>query len=326
MRRREFIAGLGSAAVVWPVAARAQQPAVPVVGFFDFGPPRPDARRVAEFRQGLVEAGFVEGRNVAIEYRWANNQKQQLASLAAELVQRHVTAIVGCSGPSVLAAQAATSTIPIVFGLASDPIKFGLVASLSRPGGNMTGLTSLSSELISKRLDLLHKMAPLATTVAYITDPEVRDSEGPTSDMLGAARQLDLKAVILEARNERDIDAAFAMLVERGAGALIVAPHLLFDEHDQKIIELATRNKIPVIYPDRDFTVVGGLMSYSADNDAGFRQMGSFYVARILKGAKPADLRICDQQQDRQGARPYHPGNAPGHCRRGDRISCRALQ
>ena len=290
MKRRDFIAGLGAAAV--PLAARAQQPTMPVVGLLDLGPPRHHERYVAEFRQGLAEAGFVEGRNVVIEYRWANNQVQQLAPLAAELVQRHVTVIVPCSGPSVLAAQAATSTIPIVFGLGTDPIKFGLVASLNRPGGNMTGLSSLSSELIGKRLDLLRKIAPLATTVAYITDPEARDSEEPTRGMLAAARTLALQAIILEARNELDIDAAFATLIERGSSALIVAPHVLFARYDKKILELAARNKIPAIYPDRDFTVAGGLMSYNADTDASFRQIGSFYVAKILNGAKPADLPV----------------------------------
>jgi ABC transporter substrate binding protein len=167
MRRREFIAGLGGA-VAWPLAARAQQSAVPVVGLLDLGPPRPDASYVTALRQGLAEAGFVEGRTVAIEYRWANSQEQQLAPLATELVQRQVTVIVPCSGPSVLAAQAATSTIPIIFGVFStDPIKFDLVASLSRPGGNMTGISSLSSELIGKRLDLLRKMAPLATPLRF---------------------------------------------------------------------------------------------------------------------------------------------------------------
>jgi putative tryptophan/tyrosine transport system substrate-binding protein len=293
MRRRDFIVGFVSAAGALPSAARAQQSAVPVVGLLDLGPPRPDASYVTAFRRGLAEAGFVEGRTVAIEYRWANSQEQQLAPLATDLVQRQVTVIVPCSGPSILAAQAATSTIPIVFGVFStDPIKFGLVAGLSRPGGNMTGLSSLSSELIGKRLDLLRKMAPLATTVAYITDPEARDSEVPARGTLAAARTLDLQAIILEARNELDIDAAFATLVERRAGALIVAPHVLFERHDKKIVELAARNKIPAIYPDRDFTVAGGLMSYNADTEAAFRQIGSFYVAQILKGAKPADLPV----------------------------------
>jgi putative tryptophan/tyrosine transport system substrate-binding protein len=286
-----FIAGI-SGALAWPLAARAQQRTVPVVGFFDLGPPRPDARYVAEFRQGLAEAGFIEGRNVAVEYRWANNEEQQLAPLAAELVQRHVTVIVPCSGPTVLAAQAATSTIPIVFGLGTDPIKFGLVASLSRPGGNITGLSSLSTELIGKRLDLLRQIAPFATTVAYMIDPTARNSEDETRDMLEAAQALHRQAIILEARNELDIDSAFATLVERGASVLVVAPHILFEGNARKIVELAVRNKIPAIYPDRDFTVAGGLMSYNADTEASYRQIGSFYVAKILKGAKPSDLPV----------------------------------
>jgi putative ABC transport system substrate-binding protein len=229
MRRRQFIAGLGSA-VAWPVVARAQQPALPVLGFLDGGSPRPDASDVVAFRQGLAAAGFVEGRTVAIEYRWANRQGGRLAPLAAELVQRKVAVIVAIdSGPTVLAAQAATSTIPIVFAFAGDPIEFGLVASLSRPGGNMTGVTFLSSELTGKRLGLLLEMAPLATTGAYLTNPLVRDSEAQTRDMLAAVRALGRQAIILEARDqaatrsllasarqaalrieEAEIDAAFA--------------------------------------------------------------------------------------------------------------------
>jgi putative tryptophan/tyrosine transport system substrate-binding protein len=290
MRRREFIVGLGSAAA-WPLAARAQQQAMPVVGFLDLGSPRPDAGYVAAFRQGLAAAGFLDGRTVAIEYRWANNQAQRLAPLAAELVQRQVAVIVTFSGPAVLAAQAATSTIPIVFGLSTDPIKFGLVASLSRPGGNMT-LSSLSSELTGKRLDLLRELTPLGTTVAYITDPGARGSEEPARDMLAAARALGRQAIILEARDELDIDAAFATLVERGASALIVAPHILFERNDEKIVELAARHRIPAIYPRPGFVVAGGLMSYDADPVAAMRQIGSFYVAKLLKGAKPADLPI----------------------------------
>jgi putative ABC transport system substrate-binding protein len=222
MRRREFIAGLGSAAA-WPLAARAQQPALPVVGFLDLRSPRPDARDVSAFREGLAAAGFVEGRTVAIEYRWANNVGARLAPLAAELVQRRVAVIVALGGPPVLAAKAATSTIPIVFGIGGDPIKFGLVASLSRPGGNMTGVTGLSGELTGKRLDLLRQMAPLATTVAYLTDPGARDSEEATREMLATARALGRQAIILEAQRGFEIDAAFATLVERGAGALVVA-------------------------------------------------------------------------------------------------------
>ena len=297
MQRREFIAGLGSA-VAWPVVARAQQPAVPVVGFLNLGSPTRSSGAggvsyIAIFRQSLAEAGFVEGRTVAIDYRWANYQVQRLAPLAAELVQRQVAVIVAIdSGPTVLAAKAATSTIPVVFGLGGDPIKFGLVASLSRPGGNMTGVTFLSSELTGKRVDLLREIAPLATTVAYITDPGAGDSEQATSDMLEAARALGRQVIILEARNELDIGPAFATLVDGGAGALVVGPHILFEKNAITIVELAAHHKIPTIYSGRWFAALGGLMSYTADLTAVVRQIGSLYVAQILRGAQPADLPV----------------------------------
>jgi len=290
MQRREFIVGLGSAAA-WPMVARAQQPALPVVGFLAGGPPRPNASYLVAFRQGLAAAGFVDGRTVTIEYRWANNP-QQLATLAAELVERQVAVIVALTGPTILAAKAATSKIPIVFGLTADPIEFGLVASLSRPGGNMTGVTDLSGELTGKRLSILLEIAPLAMTVAYLTDPRVRISEGPTRDILAAARALGRQAIILEARNEAEIDSAFATLLENGAGALVVAPHILFNENGKKILEFAARHKIPAIYPRRSFVALGGLMSYTADGVAAFRQIGSLYVSQILKGARPADLPV----------------------------------
>jgi putative ABC transport system substrate-binding protein len=291
MRRREFIAGLGSTAA-WPLATRAQQTAMPVVGFLDLREPSADAVDVVEFRQGLAAAGFIEGRTVAIEYRWANDQMERLAPLAAELAQRGVAVIVAGGGPAVLAAKAATSTIPIVFGLGGDPIVFGLVASLGRPGGNMTGVTDLHSKLTGKRLDLLRQVAPLATTVAYLTDPRAQDSEEATSDMLAAARALGRQTMILEARNELDIDAAFATLAERGAGALVVGPHILFERYGKKIVELAARHNIPAIYHGRWLVVRGGLMSYAPDPVAARRLMGSFYVAQILRGAKPADLPV----------------------------------
>jgi len=292
MQRREFIVGLGSAAA-WPMVARAQQPALPVVGFLAGGPPRPNASYLVAFRQGLAAAGFVDGRTVTIEYRWANNQGARLATLAAELVQRQVAVIVAIdSGPTVLAAKAATSKIPIVFALAADPIEFGLVASLSRPGGNMTGVTDLSGELTGKRLSILLEIAPLAMTVAYLTDPRVRISEGPTRDILAAARALGRQAIILEARNEAEIDSAFATLLENGAGALVVAPHILFNENGKKILEFAARHKIPAIYPGPSFVALEGLMSYTADIMPAVRQIGSLYVPQILKGAKPADLPI----------------------------------
>jgi putative ABC transport system substrate-binding protein len=260
---------------------------MPVVGLLDLGSPKPDAGYVAMFRQGLATAGFTEGRTVRIEYRWANDQGRRLPPLAAELVQRQVTVIVALGDPAILAAKAATSTIPIVFGLGADPIKFGLVASLSRPGGNMTGVSLLSSDLTGKRLDLLCEIAPSATTVAYITDPRARDADEPMKSIA-----LGRQAIILEARNARDIDAAFTTLVEHGAGALVVGPHILFETNSQRIVELAARHQIPTIYHGRWIVVAGGLVSYTADSAAAARQIGYHYVAQILRGAKPADLPV----------------------------------
>jgi ABC-type uncharacterized transport system substrate-binding protein len=300
IRRREFIVGLGAAA--WPFAAPAQQRAMPVIGFLSLDLPIAtrssgaggrNADYVAVFRQGLSEAGFVEGQTVAIEYRWANSQARRLTSLAAELVQRQVAVIVAIdSSAAALAAKATTSTIPIVFALGADPIKLGLVASLARPGGNTTGVTFLSAELTGKRLDLLREIAPLAKTVAYITDPEAPDSEEATREVLATAGALGRQAIILEARNELDIDAAFAMLVERGAGALVAGPHILFERNAKKIVDLAERHKIPAIYSGRRFVALGGLMSYTADLVSAVRQIGSLYVAQILRGSKPADLPV----------------------------------
>jgi putative tryptophan/tyrosine transport system substrate-binding protein len=287
MRRREFIAALGSAAA-WPVMARAQQAATPMIGYLSFGSPKEGADGVAAFLQGLAAAGYVEGRDVAIEFRWGNHQGWRLPSLATELVERQVAVIVALDGgPSALAAKAATSTIPILFLLGADPAKFGLAA-----GGNLTGLAVLSSELMSKRLDLLREIAPSATTVAYITDPRTQDSEEPTRVMQEAAHARGRQATILEARSGNDIDAAFATLVERGAGALVVGPHALFETNGKKIIGLAARHKISTIYPSRGFAVAGGLMSYTADGIAAIRQIGSAYAAPILRGARPADLPV----------------------------------
>jgi putative ABC transport system substrate-binding protein len=278
----------------WPLVARAQQqPEMPVVGFIDLRSPSPDAVELAAFRQGLAAAGFVEGQNVAIEYRWANNQQWLLAPLAAELVQRQVAVIVALDSLStIFAASRATSTIPIVFSEAGDPTMWSRVGTLNRPSGNMTGVTPLSSDLTGKRLSLLREMAPLATTIAYLTDPGELNSEAMTKDMLAAARTLGRQALILEARNELDLDPAFTTLVESGAGALVVGPHLLFKTYRDKIVELAARHKIPAIYPHRSFAVGGGLMSYAAEGTALWRLVGSLYVAQILRGAKPTDLPV----------------------------------
>jgi putative tryptophan/tyrosine transport system substrate-binding protein len=287
MRRREFIAGLGSAAA-WSAGARAQQPPMPMIGYLSFGTPREGLEGVAAFLQGLTAAGYVEGRDVALEFRWANHQGFRLPSLAAELVQRQVAVIVALDGgPSAIAARAVTSTIPILFLLGADPDKFGFVAA-----GNMTGLTAVSSELVSKRVDLLREIAPSATTIGYITDPRARDFEEPKRTMLTAVGALGRQAMILEARSESEIDTAFAALVERGASALVVGPHVLFERNSAKIIDLAARHKISAVYPNRGFAVAGGLMSYTTDGIAAIRQIGSLYTAKILGGAKPADLPV----------------------------------
>jgi putative tryptophan/tyrosine transport system substrate-binding protein len=285
MRRRKFIVGLAAAAMC-PLGARAQT--IPVIGYLSFGTPREGLDGVAAFLQGLAAAGYVEGRDVAIEFRWADHQGWRLPSLAAELVEHQVAVIVALDGgPSALAAQAGTSKIPILFLLGADPAKFGFAA-----GGNMTGLTSVSSEIMGKRVDLLREMAPAAATIGYITDPRAQDFEEATRSMLTAVRALGRQAIILEARGGSDIDGAFATLVERGAGALVVGPHVLFERNKQKIIDLAARHKISAIYPDRGFAIAGGLMSYTTDGIAAIRQIGRLFAAQILKGAKPADLPV----------------------------------
>jgi putative ABC transport system substrate-binding protein len=229
MRRREFVTLLGGAAATWPPAARAQRPPTPVIGFLDLGPPRPDVGYVTEFRRGLAEAGYVEGRNLTIEYRWADHQEDRLPELAADLVRRQVAVIVALdSGPTVFAAKAATSTIPIVFAFGGDPVKYGLVASLNRPGGNLTGVTNLTTELGSKRFDLLQAMVPQAMTLAYLTDPRVPSAAEQTNEMHAAGRALGRDIIVVEARSQPEIEAAFETIAQRGAGALAVGSFLLF--------------------------------------------------------------------------------------------------
>jgi putative ABC transport system substrate-binding protein len=291
MKRREFIT-LAVGAAAWPIAARAQQRSMPVVGYLDLTTSRPNPIVPPGFREGLAAAGFVEGRNVTIEARFARNQGERLAQFAAELVERKVAVIVALdSDPPVFVAKAATSTIPIVFRLSSDPIKRGLVTSLSRPGGNMPGVAVLDTELVGKRLQLLCEMAPQARTVAYLTDPRPPFSEELRNEVLAAAHALGRDAIIFEARSGPDIDAAFATLVERGADALVVGPYVLFINNGKKIIEFAAHHNIPAMYSGRSFAVAGGLMSYGV-GDPVYRLIGSQYVAPILRGTKPADLPI----------------------------------
>jgi ABC-type uncharacterized transport system substrate-binding protein len=292
MKRREFITLLGGTVIAWPLPARAQQPAVPVIGFLNY-PASPETNRgVADaFRRGLKEAGYVEGRNVAIEFHITNTQSA-LPALAADLVRRQVAVIVASgSAHTALAAKAATSTIPIVAAAGADLVKYGLAASLNRPGGNVTGITFLHNELAGKRLDLLRELVPQATTVAYLAgDQQNEATQELTNDMLAAARALGRQVIVLECRSVEDFEPAFATLVERGAGALLVSAFPLAFGNRARILSLAAHYKIPAMYSQYPYASEGGLMSYSTVGTT--RQVGFYYVPQILKGAKPADLPI----------------------------------
>jgi putative tryptophan/tyrosine transport system substrate-binding protein len=290
MRRREFVAGLGSAAT-WPVVAGAQQSATPVIGFLHAGSPIPFAHASAAFRQGLKEAGYVEGQKIAIEYRWANNELDKLPHLAADLVNRQVTVLVSGGGAaSALAAKAATSTTPIVVVFGADPVQLGLVASLNRPGGNITGVTFLGTELMSKRLELLHRMVPQATTIAYLAgDQRVVVGREMLRDIMTAATVLGLQVVSIEARTDTDFEPAFTTFIERRARALVVGSEPLFDSLRGELVALAASHKLPAIYQAREYPLDGGLMSYGTSYANAFR-LGGRYVAQVLKGTRPADL------------------------------------
>ena len=292
MQRREFITLLGGAAVVWPVAASAQQPMVPVVGFLDNRSPGAAADNLAAFRQGLVQTGFVEGRNVAIEYCFAELQNDRLPALAADLVRRQVAVIAGVTTTqAALVAKAATTTIPIVFAIGGDPVKNGLVASLNRPGGNVTGVSYLTNELGPKRLGLLRDLLPNAGLIAALVNPTNPNAESDAKDLLAAAQSMGMTLTVLHASSERDIDAFFAALVQRRASAFLTTSDLLFTSRRQQVAVLAAYHKIPAIYHNRDFTNVGGLMSYAPNINDAYRQVG-VYTGRILKGEKPADLPV----------------------------------
>jgi ABC-type uncharacterized transport system substrate-binding protein len=290
IRRREFIFTLGGAAAAWPLAARAQQPAMPVVGFLNGG--SPDTSRVAAFRRGLNETGYVEGHNVAVEYRWAEGKYDQLPALARDLVRRQVTVIAATSSAAAMTAKTATTTIPIVFLVGEDPVKLGLVASLARPGGNLTGINFFANELVTKRLALLHELVPKAVRIAVLVNPaNASVAETVSRDIREAARARGLQIKVLNASTIREIDAAFATLESERANALFVAGEAFFTTRRVQFAVLAVRHTIPAIYSTREYPEVGGLMSYGTDVADRFRQAG-VTTGQILKGAKPADLPV----------------------------------
>src|SRR5215471_15293761 len=291
MRRREFIAVAGSAAATWTLAVRAQQKAMPVIGVLNPGSPSPSAPLMAAFRQGLSEAGYVEGQNVAIEYRWAEGNYDRLPALAADLVGRKVDLIMASSPPSALAAKCATSTIPIVFRSGADPVGDGLVASLARPGGNLTGISNLADELTAKRLELLSELVPQARQIALLVNPNNGTAERVIRDMQEAARTKELQLHILKAGSESEIDGAFATLVQQHASALVVGGDPFLTGRRQQLVALASRHAVPSIYAWREFTASGGLISYGSSLTAALRLVG-IYAGKILKGAKPADLPV----------------------------------
>jgi putative tryptophan/tyrosine transport system substrate-binding protein len=289
MKRREFIAGIGLTAA-WSLGARAQS-SMPVIGFMNNGMPRGNEELQAAFRRGVGETGFIEGQNVMIEHRWAEGHPDRLPALVADLVRRGVSVIAATSTPAALAAKAATATIPIVFETASDPIKLGLVTSLNRPDGNATGITQLSSELVAKRLGLLHDLIPTATIVAMLLDPTDPRTEIQTRDMEGASRALGLQIHVLNARTEGEINTAFATLSELRLGALSVGTGELFRRQREQLALLSARYGVPTFYQYRDYAAAGGLISYGASLTDAYRLAG-VYAGRILKGEKPADLPV----------------------------------
>jgi putative tryptophan/tyrosine transport system substrate-binding protein len=292
MKRRHFIALLGGAAA-WPLATRAQQPAMPVIGFLSSASPDLYTDRLQSFRQGLKEAGYVEGQNVAIEYRWAEGRNDRLPALAAELVERRVTLIAAVGGtPSAVAAKAATATIPVVFGIAADPIEARLVASLNRPGGNLTGVTNLNVELGPKRLELLRELIPSGSAIALLVNPTSPNIADVISrELQAAARELGLQLHVLHASTEQDLDRTFAKLTQLQAAALIVSPDAFFYAHITQLAALALRHAVPTVSQNHAFAAAGGLMSYGANEREYYRLVG-IYAGKILNGEKPADLPV----------------------------------
>jgi putative ABC transport system substrate-binding protein len=292
MRRREFISLLGGAAA-WPLAARAQQSAMPVIGYVGTGSRESDAFRLPSFHQGLSESGYVEGRNVSIEYRWAEGHNDRLPAIMAELVRRQVVVIaVPASTPGVLAAKAATTTIPIVFYIGLDPVELGLVASLNRPGGNITGVTGWNVAVGPKRLEMLHEVVPTATVLALLVNPASPDlAEGDAKEQQAAARTLGLQLRILHASTDRDLDTVFATWPELQAGGLVIGTDAFFNTRKEHIAALSVRHRVPSIHQYREYAEAGGLMGYGTETSDLSRQVG-VYTGRILKGEKPADMPV----------------------------------
>ena len=292
MQRREFIAIIGGSAFGWPLAARAQQPALPVIGFLGSASPELWAPRLRSFFEGLSGAGYAEGSNVLIEYRWAEGQNDRLPALAADLVRRRVTVIAALgSTPAAIAAKVATSTIPIVFEIASNPIELGLVDSLARPGGNVTGVTTLNEEVEPKRLELLHELVPTATSIALLVNPTSPIAEKSTKVLQASALKLGVQLNVLQASTELDFDAVFTSIARLHVRALVIGADALFTSRQQQLAELTLRHALPTVYEFREFAAAGGLLSYGASLTGTFDLAGN-YTGRILRGDKPADLPV----------------------------------
>ena len=291
MRRREFITLVGGA-TVWPLAVRAQQPAMPVVGFLNVESPEGYQPMAAAFRRGLQESGYVEGRNVAIEYRWADGHSERLPALAADLVQKQVTVIAATSTPAAIAAKAATTTVPIVFETASDPVRLGLVASLSRPGGNVTGVTQTNVEVAPKRLEVMHELLPNASVLGLLINPaDPSLAEPQLKDFQAAAHTLGVELHILNVRTDGELERAFADLSQLHVGGLVISTDPFFSSRPQQLASLTARYAMPAISKGREFAAAGGLLSYGADNLDTYRLAG-VYTGRVLKGERPADLPV----------------------------------
>ena len=292
IKRREFITLIGGAVAAWPLAARAQQPAMPVVGFLRSTTAADSTALVTAFRQGLKETGYIEGQNVTIEYRWGEGRNDRLPALVADLISRKVAVVVG-NHNAALAAKSATMTVPVVVVTGADPVRDGLVASLNRPGGNVTGVSFLTIELGAKRLDLLRQLVPKAATIAMLVYPDTPDTEAERRQVQAAAQAIRQQLIVLDLKTDRDIETAFATLVQRGAGALLVGTGAFTYSHRERIVTLAARHAVPAIYSLREDVAAGGLMSYAASITDAYRQAG-IYTGRILKGEKPTDLPVME--------------------------------